>query len=364
MKKVLIAISIMIVIMLSTPSLMDGSDGSPPPTAKDGTGNEISLDGIPDKVIAIGKGVNATLIRLGLAEKIVVCDNHSVNADEPELDILDQRKEQGELLADGNIYTSGRSGLVNNCVYAVDRFGFDKEDDLVIMTGSEGYLRYIIDDLQGYGFRNIAVWYEMTSFGELSDYVEAISILMTGDVTDESEQMKSIPGSIADALGDTERRDAVCITYSAGEFKVNNAGSLAGSMVIAAGGNAFTIDGSKPSPTYSVSIPSLFTDDRHSDAVVFVDHQIMGNQELLSKLMHQLPGSVTVVGLEPLWNNYDIESIDGIQAMAQSMYPDVFGPYEPYDGNEGEEDTMHYAYAMVITLILISVGYTLFMRRS
>lgn len=361
-----LGVSIIITILLCT-VVITGSDTDADDTCiqvTDGVGNTITLDDVPENVIAIGKGVNATLIRLGLADRIVVCDNYSVNATDPELDILDTMKADGELLADGNIYTSGRAGLITNCIYAVDAFGFDRSSDVVIITGSEGYVQYVIEDLREHGFENIAVWYDITSFGDLAQYVETISILMTGDVSTQSEQMKSLPGSISDALGDTDRRDALCITYSGGDFKVNNAGSLAGSMIIAAGGNAFTVDGSKSSPTYSTSIPNMFADGAHADAVVFVDYQVMGNQDLLTRLMSQLPDTVTIVGLEPLWNNFDIESMDGVQAMAQSMYPEVFGMYIPDDADEGDDGALYYAAGMVVAVILVCMFYIAVTRRS
>lgn len=364
MKTQTMTIAILTVLVACTiPCIFDATDAEASIMVEDGIGNTIVLDETPDHIVAIGKGVNATLIRLGVGDKIVVCDNYSTNADDPELDLLDRRKSEGKLLADGNIYTSGKSGLINNCVYAVDRYGFDKDKDVIIMTGSEGYFQYILDDLRGFGFRNIAVWYEISSFGELCDYAESISVLSTGAVSNEVIQMKTLSDSISDALGSTERRDALCITYSGGEFKVNNVGSLAGSMIIAAGGNAFTIDGSKPSPTYSTNIPNMFSNGRHSDAVVFVDYQVMNNEETLSRLLMQLPGSVTIVGLKPLWNNFDIESMDGVQAMAQSMYPQVFGEYIPASTSDGDEDSMSYAIAMVISVILISVGFMMFTRK-
>ena len=352
-----------VLIACAVPCIPDTADADSSIVTEDGIGNTIVLDDVPEHIIAIGKGVNATLIRLGVGDKIVVCDNYSTNANDPELDLLDQRKTDGDLLADGNIYSSGRSGLIDNCIYAVDRYGFDKENDVIIMTGSEGYVQYMLEDLKGFGFRNIAVWYDISSFGELCDYAESISLLSTGAVSDEIIMMRALSDSIADALGSTEKRDAMCVTYSGGEFKVNNVGSLAGSMIIAAGGNAFTIDGSKPSPTYSLNIPNTFSNGKHADAVVFVDHQIMNNEETLSKLLIQLPESVTIVGLKPLWNNFDIESMDGVQTMAQSMYPQVFGEYISDDTSADDEDSMSYAIAMVISVILISTGFMVFTRK-
>ena len=353
-----------VLIACAVPCIPDTADADSSIVTEDGIGNTIVLDDVPEHIIAIGKGVNATLIRLGVGDKIVVCDNYSTNANDPELDLLDQRKTDGDLLADGNIYSSGRSGLIDNCIYAVDRYGFDKENDVIIMTGSEGYVQYMLEDLKGFGFRNIAVWYDIKTYDDLCDYVEVVSKIATGRISNEVSEMRLLPTIIANALENVEKRDAVYITsYSTDNFKVNNIGSLAGSMIVAAGGNTFTVDDSQTKPTYTTTVANLFSGNQHSNAVVFVDNGIVKNQENMNKLISNLPSTVTVVGLESLWNNFDIESMDGVKAMAEAMYPEIFD-YSPSDSpNASDDNYLYYVIAAIVVVAIIAIGYLIYIKK-
>jgi hypothetical protein len=132
-------------------------------------------------------------------------------------------------------------------------------------------------------------------------------------------------------------------------------------MIEAAGGNTFTVKNSGSS-TYETSIPNLFANGAHSNAVVFVDQQIMDKQDLLSNLRNQLPDTVKVVGLKGIWNNFSIESLDGIEVMAQAMYPEIFGELE--SGDTGSDDNyLYYGIAIVVALVLISACYFFLVKK-
>ena len=361
MKSRILIATVVVLILCATPIFVGETDaGGSPITVTDGTGNTIELDGIPNQVIGVGVGVNATLIGLGVADKIVVCDNYSITNTSSELDVLDQMKEDGKIMADGNVYSSGKENLLGNCVYSVDK-GFNLENDLVLITASKTYADPIVSYLKDKGFKNIATWYDVKTYEDLADYIKAISMLTTGKVDGELEEMLSLPESISRLLGSTEKRDAMYVTYSSSVFKVNDKGSIAGTMIEAAGGNTFTVKNSGSS-TYETNIPNLFANGAHSNAVVFVDQQIMDKQDLLSNLRNQLPDTVKVVGLKGIWNNFSIESLDGIEVMAQAMYPEIFGDLE--SGDTGSDDNyLYYGIAIVVALVLISACYFFLVKK-
>ena len=366
--KIAIAFVVVTMMLCVTTCFVDYTEASSSQSivVQDGIGNEITLDEVPEHIIGIGKGVNATLIRLGVADKIVVCDSYSTtSATEHELDILDQMLSEGKLLADGNIYSSGKTQLLANCAYATEAaFGFDKEKDVIIITGSESYVKGIVDTLRNDGFKNIAVWYDIKTYDDLCDYVEVVSKIATGRISNEVSEMRLLPTIIANALENVEKRDAVYITsYSTDNFKVNNIGSLAGSMIVAAGGNTFTVDDSQTKPTYTTTVANLFSGNQHSNAVVFVDNGIVKNQENMNKLISNLPSTVTVVGLESLWNNFDIESMDGVKAMAEAMYPEIFD-YSPSDSpNASDDNYLYYVIAAIVVVAIIAIGYLIYIKK-
>lgn len=66
------------------------------------------------------------------------------------------------------------------------------------------------------------------------------------------------------------------MTFSGGEFKVGNIGSLATSMLLAAGGDAITIDPGQQGSTYQRNLTEII-EEYGTDVVIFADNSISGN---------------------------------------------------------------------------------------
>ena len=329
---------------------------------KDGKGTEFTYNAPSEKVISVGKGLSATIIEIGYLNKMVVCDSYSYSATEDVFKDLKTLVDSGDILADGNIYSSGRTNLINNIVYVTDNDNFNKEKDTMFITGGDSYVTSIVSDLRAEGFMKVLVWNDITTYEDLVDYVEVVSMVVSGSTTGKAEQMSYVEKYISDTLGSREKADAFYVTFGSGAFRVGNTGSLATSMILAAGGNAVTIKSDKPTPTYEENLTALI-EQYGTDTCVFIDNTIASNPTYLENLRQMVPG-VTLTPLESLWNNYDPDSMDGVWVMACAMYPDTFHGDVPTIPDDNNSDIWLYAgIAAVIIAIICVVGF-IFIRRS
>jgi len=328
----------------------------------DGQGTEFTYDGPSEKVMTIGKGLSATVIELGYVSKIVVCDSYSKTATEDVFTELKALVGSGTILADGTIYSSGKDALFNNIVYATDNGKFNKDTDTILISGSPTYLVSIVGDLKDLGFKKVVVWNDITTYDEMVDYVETVSMVLSGDIGGKAKQMAYVAEYIEDTLGDREKANAFYVTYSGGTFKVGNTGSLATSMIQAAGGNAVTIDDSKAKPTYEDNVTEIIR-IYGMDTIVFVDSLIVNNETNLNNLKSQLP-EVTLVPLDTLWNNFAPDSMDGVWVMASAMYPDLFEGDVPVIPSGDDPDMLLYIGIAAIAVVAICVVGFLFMRKG
>ncbi|MCQ2071247.1 MAG: hypothetical protein MJZ68_08965 [archaeon] len=344
---------------------VDASDMDPSITVVDGKGNTVSFDKVPDHIITIGKGVTATAIEIGVLDKILVCDSYSAKASEDVYSTLKEKVAAGTIKANGTVYSSGKAALITDIVDAADieKMGkFDKTSDAVFITGSDTYITGIIETLNEYGFTKILAWNDIVDYKDIAEFIKTVSIVSKGTVDPAVEKMVSLTDVITTKLVSKEKRDAFYVTYSGGTFKVGNTGSLANSMIIAAGGNSVTVDSSKTGSTYEANITELR--EKYPTAVIFIDNSINSNVANLDNLRTQLGGNLDdVVPLNSLWNNYCVESMDGVWTMACAMYPDVFGGDTPAT-EDSKDDSMIYIVAVIVAIAVIGVVGFLYIRKN
>lgn len=349
-------IAITTVILLSLcPVFMDYIDsyGEETITVKDGNGSEFVFSEPVDYVATIGVGPTSTVIDLGFADKIVVCDTYSKSNADDSFDILRERIDSRDTFANGSIFSSGRDALITDLIYMADQGKFDIKTDPVLITGSKSYVNPTVDELSKYGFVNILVWEDISSYDELIEYVRAISLIVSGVVTDSVQKMSDMPDEIADVLDSSgiQRHDAFYVTYSGSVMKVGNENSLANSMILAAGGVSLTEDPSKENPTYEASIPDLV---EGKNVVVFVDSSIWKSEDYLNQLNNQLgPYADEIVKLDPLWNNFTIRSMEGVWVMACAMYPELFTGDVPSSSEADDDGVFPYLIASGLSIVVI-----------
>lgn len=339
-------------------------------TITDQKGNEVTFDGPVDHIITIGKGVTATTIQLGQVDKIVVSDKYSNTDTSSIFDALRARVEAGYATAGGTIYSSGSDLLKKEIVDAADNGKFDMKKDVILLTGADTYLVKggLIDYFQGLGFRVLA-WNDMYEYEDIIALVSNISMIVTGKVSSDVDEMRSVGEKITTKLSDEgvtedKKAKAFYVTYSGNVFKVGNKGSIATSMIEVAGGNAVTVDSSKSASTYEANLTEII--EKHGkDVIIFADNTIIKNEDYLAQLKQAVGDEVKVIALDPLWNNYSIESMEGVKTMAGAMYPDYFPEWDTSESTDsGGKDIVIYICAAVGACVLILCAAVYFMRRN
>ena len=362
-KTITLAIIAVMVVSVLPVALTDGSDAASSITVTDGLGNEFTFEDEPAHIITVGKGITATAIQLNAIDKIVVADSYSKTDTNEVFDILRTYIDEGKIAAGGNIYSSGKAQLQTDIVYAADNGRFDKEKDPIFITGGNSYINPIIEYLTTNGFKKILAWNDITEYDKIADFVSTVSKIIDGEESDKVAQMKHVSEVIADGVKDKTLREAFYVTYSGGAFKVGNINSLANSMISAAGGKSITTDDSKAKPTYEANLTTLV--EEHPDAIIFIDNSIKSNQSNLDALKTAIGEDAfnnRVVPLNPLWNNYSIESMTGVWTMACAMYPDTFEGDVP-TVDEPKKNTMLYVGIGVGVAAVVLIAGLLFLRK-
>ena len=362
-KTITLAIIAVMVVSVLPVALTDGSDAASSITVTDGLGNEFTFEDEPAHIITVGKGITATAIQLNAIDKIVVADSYSKTDTNEVFDILRTYIDEGKIAAGGNIYSSGKAQLQTDIVYAADNGRFDKEKDPIFITGGNSYINPIIEYLTTNGFKKILAWNDITEYDKIADFVSTVSKIIDGEESDKVAQMKHVSEVISDGVKDKTKREAFYVTYSGGAFKVGNINSLANSMISAAGGKSITTDDSKAKPTYEANLTTLV--EEHPDAIIFIDNSIKSNQSNLDALKTAIGEDAfnnRVVPLNPLWNNYSIESMTGVWTMACAMYPDTFEGDVP-TVDEPKKNTMLYVGIGVGVAAVVLIAGLLFLRK-
>ncbi len=358
---------LLVAALLATAALAlaaPASDASSGIEVTDGLGNQFSFDGPVDKIITIGVGTTATAIRVGALDKIVVCDSYSKTNTASIFDALREKIEAGEIAAGGNIYSTGKAQLQTDIIDAADPATgtFDRSKDVVFVTGSDTYRANIVPFLEEKGFKNILQWYDIKEYSDIIGFAKTISLVSTGEVHGSIGQMEYM----LDLIDDTLRKDvltktkAFYVTYSGNAFKVGNTGSITTSMIVAAGGDAITIDSSKTGTTYEANLTELVADN--PGVIIFADNTIVKNDAYLSDLQKRV-GDAKIIPLQAIWNNYSIESMDGVWTMACAMYPDLFEGDVP-EVPESESNTMLYVAVGAFIVLIVAVAAYIFMKKT
>lgn len=358
-----VAILLAVSIVCFVPS-GDVNANVPSIDVEDGLGNEFSFDSPAEHIMTIGKGFTATAIGIGMVDKIVVCDSYSKTDKDPLFDDLRKLIDEGSIAAGGNIY-SGKDQLKNDVINAADPDTgvFDMEKDVVFISVSATYGGDVVSYLKEKGFKNVMQWYDITSYDKVIELVETMSKVCTGGIVSEVDRMNYVIDNIASEVKDNVevKIKAFYVTYSGNAFKVGNAGSLATSMILAAGGDVITINPDYNGSTYETNLTKLVEENK--DVVIFVDNSVATNDSRLSELRTLVGDDTRLVALKAIWNNYCPESLEGVWTMASAMYPDLFKGDIPEIGS-GESDTMFYVGIAVSVVIVIAVAAFLLMRRN
>ena len=346
-------------------AMADDSSASAPVTVTDGVGDTFTFDVPPEKMVTLGKGFTATAIHMDLLDRIVVCDKYSKTDADKLFDPLKEKIKNEEIRANGSTYSSGISDVIADIVYSTEHDCFDKDKDVIFLTGTIANMTSLKDKLVKDGFKNILCWENATDYDKIIDFVSIMSKVMYGADSDLVKQMRNVVDHIDKVLAskaDFVKREAFYVTLYSGNMCVGNTGSLANSMILAAGGNSVTVDPSIPNSVYATSLTKL-VENYGDDVVIFVDNQIASNEGKMKDLRTQVGNDVQLVPLKPLWNNFSSDSMDGVWAMACAMYPDYFEGDVPAAPPSTQDNTVIYAIAGIMGVAVIGIVAFFFIRK-
>ena len=352
---------------------MDDSSAADKITVTDGRGNSVTFDEVAAHVVTCGKGPTATVIQLGQLDKIVVCDSYSKNGTEEVFNDLKTRIAEGKVKADGNVYSSGLDAFKTNVIAAADteKGGtFDKEKDVIILTASAANNTSLNTYFSTAGFKKILIWDSITEYDQIIDFATAVSKVLTGSVSDKVKSMELVEKTISDKLtekgvAEADKTKSIYIRVSSSNLALGNTGSLTTSMIDAAGGKNLGKDSEKASPTYTISASVLTTmrsDNGTDKIVVFLDTTV--TDEKLTEIQNAMgTTNTTYVKLNGLWNNYSIDSKDGVWTMACALYPDYFEGDVPEVKAEGNNNIVLYAAVGGGVAVVALIAAVFLMRR-
>ena len=348
----------------------DDSSAAGKITVKDGRGNEVEFDDVANHVVTSGVGTSATVVQIGQLEKIVVCDSYSNSSTEEVLKDLKARVSEGKIKANGNVYSSGLGAFKTDVVDAADteKGGqFDKEKDVIILTASKATNDTLKTYFEGLGFKKILLWDSITEYSQIIDFAKAVSLVLTGKTCNEVKSMELVQSTIKDRLASekiTEDKEtkALYVRLSSGNYTIGNTGSLAISMMEAAGAKNIGYDSSKSGTTYGVEASAFtkFREDNGTDRiVVFLDSNV--TEAKASEIKTLMGDNTTLVQLKSLWNNYSIDSKDGVWTMGCALYPDYFEGDVP-EVKENDNTTLYIAIGGAAVVVVIILAFFMLKR--
>lgn len=363
---------ITIVLMLSVASPVfhvDAEAAEGPITVTDGIGHTYTFDEMPEKMVTIGLGFTSTAIRLGLIDRIIVCDKYSNHNEHEQFDQLKRKVDAGDIKANGSAYSTDMDALYTDIVSMTEKESLGTDDVVVFLTGTTVNNTAISERLNGSGYNHVLCWESIDSYESIVDFVRTMSLVMTGEVDPLVYRMGDMVRHIEEMLSNTgvTRREAFYVTYSGGELKVGNMGSLANSLIVAAGGRPITEDADKPK-TYTTNLTKLI-EEHGVDVVIFIDNTLASNHDNMHELMTKIGNrNLLMVHMDQLWNNYCIESMEGVWAMACAMYQDAdpvnFDGDVPWIPNEdNDKGVVFSSIAGIVGALIICAVTILYLRR-
>ncbi|MDR0523092.1 MAG: hypothetical protein LBG62_01510 [Candidatus Methanoplasma sp.] len=364
----LITISLVAALAMASFVVLSSDDASAasssPYEITDGTGQVFRYDRPSDHVVVAGFAAALTLVDLGLASKIVGTDTYGAydyykNA---KLEVLKDRPSIGSIGTAGN-----NSNVVATLAQWVEE-GRMSLDDTVIFTTYITNGKVLRGLLEERGFTHVLIWGTISEYGDIADMVDTLSMAMTGKKSTVAEDMRAVQREVASKVaGIGEKSKALFVWWTASspsDVKVGSGGSLAVSLIMAAGGENAGYN-PQASGTYGDKNTMLQILEANPGALLLLDSSYVRAHGVEQFRQDFLGGKadIRILALEQTWNNYCPESADGLWAIAQALYPDVFGGMDKPRSEAPGENPLTYAVAGAVVAIIVAGGAVWFLRR-
>jgi ABC-type Fe3+-hydroxamate transport system substrate-binding protein len=357
-KQLILAVTVMFTAAGFAGLLAESSDGAGFDVT-DGTERIFHYESPSEHIVLAGYAVALTVADLGLADKIVATDTYGGYEayKNPKLEVIRDVPSIGSIFSSAN-----NTYIIAQLVQWVEE-GRMLLDDTIVFTAyaNSTVLR---EALEKEGFTHILVWGSITEYGKIADMVDSVSLALTGSTSTLAEEMRLVEKEVAEKTAGVEKKKAIFVEWSSvSGFKVGKTGSLAVSIIEAAGGKSLG-ENSASGGTYGDVNTIIQLLENNHDALVLLNNAYYTEYGIEKFRADVLGGDedFNIMGMEQTWNNYCPESTDGLWAIAGELYPELFGGVDrPKAGGNGSDNTLIYialGAAAVVAIIALAVYFT------
>jgi len=338
------------------------SDGAEPMVITDGTGWSFEYTEPAERIVTMGYASTLTVAVMGEIDKIIAVDMYSTYEY-----TKDERLKDLKAKDMGSIYTaSNNDKITTQFLQWVENGEMSLHDTIILTTYSNANV--LRGQLNNIGFDRVLVYLSVTTYDQIIDFVESISVIATGGTSKVAEDMKLVRSTVDERLeGVTEKAKGLGVWYtsSTGEFSVGNRGSITVSLIEAAGGINVAYNSSVSSTTYGNASTIIQLVEANPDLVIFLPANYI-RENSVSDFRNDILGGdsgITLVPVNANWNNYDPDAADGLWAFACAMYPDLFeGPAPRTDEPSSSNPLMYAAVGVAFVVVILAVTYFMIMR--
>ena len=366
MKNWILSLAVTAVLIAVPLAAFDSASGETTFTVTDDTGTTFEFTGAAEHIVLNGAGAALTVADAGAVDKIVAVDKYSTYS----YTGYEQLKDM-DAVDLGSFYgTSNHDYIVATLVNMVDSGDLNLDDPIILTTYTAN--ESLKERLVGVGFTKVLLWYtsSVSSYDDIVQFVSDVSMIATGAVSDSVTAMTETVEKVESAVSSaTERAKAISVWYSSSSgVMVNNIG-IASSMLEVC--NAENIGYVEDGGTYygdAATIVKLLEDN--PGTVIFLSSSWASAGKTVDDFRDEyLGGSTdfTVIQMGALWNNWCPESADGLLAMAEALYPSLFGNAEDGaegsdEGSDGSDDMLMWAVAAIAVVVIAAAAYIMFRR--
>lgn len=341
----------------------------------DGEGRTFTYDAPAERIVSVGSATTLTIAEAGAVDKIVAVDTYST------YDYTGYEALSGmDAVNLGSFYgTTNHDYIVTTLVNMVEAGEFSLGDTIILTSYTAN--RDLYDRLTSIDFEKVLVW----TTDSVSDYqgivqmVSDVSMIATGSVPQSVQDMVTKTQTVENAvsgIADDEKRTALFVWYTGGEFSVGNSGIM-NSMLEVAGANNIGYSSDTASHYGDVNMIITLLEE-NPGTIIFVNYSYgTAGYDADDFRNDVLNGNTSypVVIMDSLWNNWCPESADGLLTIGQYLYPELLGePYEGYieqysgsetsDDDGGSDNTMLYIAVAIVIIVVIAVAAYALMRRK
>lgn len=335
-------------------------------TVTDDTGTTFEFTGAAEHIVLNGTGAALTVADAGAVDKIVAVDKYSTYS----YTGYEQLKDL-DAVELGSFYgTSNHDYIVATLVYMVDSGDLSLDDPIILTTYTAN--ESLKEKLMKVGFTKVLLWYtsSISSYDDIVQFVSDVSMIATGTVSDSVAAMTETVGMVESAVSSaSEKAKAISVWYSSSSgVMVNNIGIASSMLEVCNAENIGYVEGGGTYYGDAATIVKLLEDN--PGTVIFLSSSWAAAGKTVDDFCSEyLGGSTdfTVIQMGALWNNWCPESADGLLAMAEALYPSLFGSAEGDAGSsdedsDGSNDALMWVVAAIVVIVIAAAAYVVFRR--